>query len=413
MRMRRFLSRAFVLAALLSAPALAGAGAGPALPPQPPPPDEPRPADDGAAFRATAAVVAEPVEVGEVFEVEVAVAHPPDAEAAPILEAALGEFRVLGADRAPPTDGTETAPEGSRFLLRLGAFVLPGDHEIPAIPVGIRTGGGGLAQIETPPTPVRVVSSLPADDEEAAADRQDIHDLRGPFLHEVPPRWGVIGLWTLAALVLALVAWWLWRRRRGAAEEPVVPLPPPAVEAEAALARLANSGLLAAGEVVRFYERLAGIMKRYAGRRFGAAWAERTTGEILHDLRARPLGAAEAALPLLAGVLLEADLAKFSDRPFRPAAAEARFTEAGLFLDRTRPSVAAEDDAEAGDAPSAQARSEEARSEEARSEDLPSRSAGPERRLEAPGPAFSRPLRRTGEGESSGAGGPGRPGRTP
>lgn len=356
MRMRRFLSRgflsrAFVLAALVSVPALAGAGAGPAVPPQPPPPAGPPPADDGAAFRATAEVVAEPVEVGEVFEVEVAVAHPPDAEAAPILDAALGEFRVLGADRAPPTDGTETAPEGSRFLVRLGAFVLPGDHEIPAIPVGIRTGGGGLAQIETPPAPVRVVSSLPADDDEdAAAELRDIHDLRGPFLHEVAPRWGVIGLWTLAALVLALVVWWLWRRRRGAAEEPVVPLPPPAVEAEAALARLANSGLLAAGEVVRFYERLAGIMKRYAGRRFGAAWAERTTGEILHDLRARPLGGAEAALPLLAGVLLEADLAKFSDRPFRPAAAEARFTEAGLFLDRTRPSVTTDDAADRGDA---------------------------------------------------------------
>lgn len=407
--MRRSVSRAFVLAAFVSAPALAGAGAGPAVPPQPPPPAGPPPADDGAAFRATAEVVAEPVEVGEVFEVEVAVAHPPDAEAAPILDAALGEFRVLGADRAPPAGGTETAPEGSRFLVRLGAFVLPGDHEIPAIPVGIRTGGGDLAQIETPPAPVRVVSSLPADDDEdAAADLRDIHDLRGPFLHEVPPRWGVIGLWTLAALVLALVVWWLWRRRRGAAEEPVVPLPPPAVEAEAALARLANSGLLAAGEVVRFYERLAGIMKRYAGRRFGAAWAERTTGEILHDLRARPLGGAEAALPLLAGVLLEADLAKFSDRPFRPAAAEARFTEAGLFLDRTRPSVTADADPEAGDAASA-----EVRPEEARSEDRPSRSAGPERRLEAPGPAFSRPPRPTGEGESSGAAGPGRPGRTP
>lgn len=408
--MRRFLSGAFVLAALLSAPALAGAGAGPALPPQPAPPDEPPPADDGAAFRATAEVVAEPVEVGEVVEVEVAVAHPPDAEAAPILDAALGGFRVLGADRAPPAGVTETAPDtpGSRFLVRLGAFVLPGDHEIPAIPVGIRTGGGDLAQIETPPTSVRVVSSLPADDEEAAADLRDIHDLRGPFLHEVPPRWGVIGLWTLAAIVLALAVWWLWRRRRGAAEEPVVPLPPAAVEAEAALARLANSGLLAAGEVVRFYERLAGIMKRYAGRRFGAAWAERTTGEILHDLRARRLGGAEAALPLLAGVLLEADLAKFSDRPFRPAAAEARFTEAGLFLDRTRPAVTADADPEAGDAASA-----EVRPEEARSEDLPSRSAGPERRLETSAPAFSRPLRRTGEGESSGAGGPGRPGRTP
>lgn len=346
-----FVPPAFVLAALALAPAAGAAGrAAPVLPQEP------------AAFRATAEVVSEPVEVGEVFEVEVAVTHPPGAEAAPILDEALGAFRVLGADRAPGADEGETAsaPEDSRsrFVVRLGAFVLPGDHEIPAIPVGIRTGEGELRQTGTPPTPLRVVSSLSAgaEDEVAAAARPagvpaevptdiptdipaDIHDLRGPFLHEVPPRWGVIGLWTLAALAVALAGWWLWRRRRGAAEAPVVPLAPPAAEAEAALAELARSGLLPAGEVVRFYERLAGIMKRYAGRRFGAAWVERTTGEILADLRARSLGGAEPALPLLAGVLLEADLAKFSDRPFRPAAAEARFTEAGVFLDRTRPSV--------------------------------------------------------------------------
>ncbi len=345
MRRRSFVFAALVPAAFVLAPA---AGAAPAQPPLP---------ETGAAFRATAEVVSEPVEVGEVFEVEVAVAHPPGAEAAPVLEEALGAFRVLGADRAPPTGEGETASEaapegsGSRFVVRLGAFVLPGDHEIPAIPVGIRTGEGDLRRIETPPAPLRVVSSLPAagDADDAAADlRSDLHDLRGPFLHEVPPRWGVIGLWTLAALAVALAAWWRWRRRRGAAGVPVVPLPPPAAEAEAALAELARSGLLPAGEVVRFYERLAGIMKRYAGRRFGAAWAERTTGEILRDLRARSLGGAEAALPLLAGVLGEADLAKFSDRPFRPAAAEARFTEAGVFLDRTRPSVTADSPEEEG-----------------------------------------------------------------
>lgn len=344
MNSRSFVPPAFVLAAVaLASAAGAAGGAAPVLPQEP------------AAFRATAEVVSEPVEVGEVFEVEVAVAHPPGAEAAPVLDEALGAFRILGADRAPPTGGREAASErtpevsGSRFVVRLGAFVLPGDHEIPAIPVGIRTGEGDLRQIETPPTPLRVVSSLSAgagDDAAAAglpADLPaDIHDLRGPFLHEVPPRWGVIGLWTLAALAVALAAWVLWRRRRGAEEIPVVPLPPAAAEAEAALAELARSGLLPAGEVVRFYERLAGIMKRYAGRRFGAAWVERTTGEILRDLRARPLGGAEAALSLLAGVLDEADLAKFSDRPFRPAAAEARFTEAGVFLDRTRPSVTAD-----------------------------------------------------------------------
>ena len=287
-----------------------------------------------AGTRARAEVVSEPVEVGAVFELEIVVEHPEGAEAAPMVEENLGDFRVMGA--APP-EGDDDRPGESRFRLQLGAFVLPGDHEIPGVPVGIRTAEGELLLIETPPAPVRVVSSLPPDAEEAGGD---IHDIRGPFELSVPPRWGQLGLLALALLaVLAAAAWW-WRRR-GARDAPFVPLPPPAAEAEAALARLARAGLLEAGEVVAYYDRLAGIMKRYVGRRFETPWSERTTGEILRDLRLRAESKHGEALALLAAILSEADLAKFSERSFRPAAAEARFREAGTFVDRTRPSLTA------------------------------------------------------------------------
>ena len=343
--------RARAAGSLLASCAFAAPGGG--QPPEPPP-------GPPAGIRASATVVSEPVEVGAGFELEVVVEHPPDAEAAPVLAEALGDFRVLGAERTAPPDGAE-APGGSRFTVRLLAGVLPGDHEIPAAPVGIRLAGGELRQVEAPPTPVRVVSSLPPEDGERAAD---IHDLRGPFLFDAPPRWGVIGGALLAAALLAAALYRFLRRRRGSRGEETVPLPPPAAEAEAALARLGQSGLLAAGQVVPFYERLAAIMKRYAGRRFETAWSERTTGEILADLDARLGGRAGEALPLLAGILAEADLAKFSDSRFRdsrfsdsrfgdsrfrPEAAEGRFADAGRFLDRTRPSLA-EPPAEPGEA---------------------------------------------------------------
>ncbi len=296
----------------------------------------PEPAAD-----AIAEVVSEPVEVGDVFELEVVVEHPEGAEAAPVVEESLGDFRVLGAVPLDP-DG---APAGeSRFRLRLGAFVLPGDHQIPPVPVGVRAANGALALIETPPVPVRVVSSLPPDSGEAGGD---IHDIRGPFELTVPPRWGAIGLLALGVLVLLAAA--MTTRRRGAREAPAVPLPPPAAEAEAALARLSGAGLLEKGDVVDYYERLAGIMKRYAGRRFETPWSERTTREILRDVRLRAAPEHGEALTLLASILGEADLAKFSERAFRPDTAQSRFREAGIFLDRTRPPLVVEPDS--GDGP--------------------------------------------------------------
>lgn len=293
------------------------------------------PQGDAAEGRAAAEVVSEPVEVGAVFELEVTVEHPEHAEAAAMVEGSLGDFRVLGVVPAAPEGGERTGE--SRFRIRLGAFVLPGDHEIPPVPVEIRAADGALARIEAAAAPVRITSSLPPAEDGAAGD---IHDIRGPFPLSVPPRWGRIGAVALLFAALSALAW-LWYRRRRRREAPAAPLPAPAAEAEAALARLSAAGLLEAGDVVGFYERLAGIMKRYAGRRFETPWSERTTGEILDALGARVSGNHAGSLALLAGLLGEADLAKFSNRPFRPAAARSRLVEAGVFLDRTRPAVVA------------------------------------------------------------------------
>ena len=62
------------------------------------------------AAGALAEVVSEPVEVGAVFELEIVVDHPEGAEAAPVVEETLGDFRVMGAVRA----GRGRGPAGGK-----------------------------------------------------------------------------------------------------------------------------------------------------------------------------------------------------------------------------------------------------------------------------------------------------------
>ncbi|HJS72832.1 MAG TPA: hypothetical protein VJ921_01000, partial [Vicinamibacteria bacterium] len=171
-------------------------------------------------------------------------------------------------------------------------------------------------------------------------DVTEIHDIREPVDLMVPRDFRLLG-WLLLALLLALAAYLIYRKLRkepGRVEAPVVapPLPSPDVEAEAALRRLAEKRLVEKGEIAAFYTELAEILKRYVGRRFEVPYLERTTSEVLSDLRPKKLAAGTTSE--LRGILDASDLVKFAKYAPEPAHAEETLALAHSWIRRTRPS---------------------------------------------------------------------------
>jgi len=250
------------------------------------------------AWSVSASTSASEVQVGDDFTFTLTVTHPPEGDFAPPSAADLEPFDVL------ETWSEAVSPVETKLHFRLAAYQLPEELEVASLAVRYRDDAGEMASIETEPVPVSVVTSL-------TAEVTDIHDIKNPVALEVPRDWSLLA-WLLLALLVSLVAYIIYRKFRkdpsGAAVPAWVPPPRPAhEEAEAALARLAEKGLIEKGEVALFYTELTDIMKRYAGRRFEVPYLERTTEEVLSDLAGR-----HVSVPSLGAILETADLVKFA-----------------------------------------------------------------------------------------------------
>jgi hypothetical protein len=114
-----------------------------------------------------------------------------------------------------------------------------------------------------------------------------------------------------AALALAALAFWLWRRRGARAPQLVETEPPPHVRALRALSRLRNAPRATAAEIETFYVEVSGVLRTYLEERFGLHAPERTTEEFLADAQASALldGAQRAELGRF---LAQCDLVKFA-----------------------------------------------------------------------------------------------------
>ena len=281
------------------------------------------------------AVTAQPgateIQVGETLDLDVTVRHPVGEEFLIAAGDNLAPFELV--ERVDHMGGEPSSPVETRVTLRLAAYQLPGEITVPPIKVEYRNESGELASIETQPIPITLGTSL-------TPEVTDIHDIKLPIADiPIPREWGWLW-WLLGALLVAAVAYLLYRRflrkqPESIAEPPPPPLPPPEVEAEAALRRLVEAGWLKKGEVRRFYIELAEIMKRYTGRRYGVLFLERTTPEIQKDLKRT--GIPREAQSQLDKILVISDFVKFA-RVIPPDEESNRMVpESFRFIEETKP----------------------------------------------------------------------------
>jgi hypothetical protein len=297
------------------------------------PEEQPAPIPEAAGDWAVAAQADKTeIQVGEALTLDVTVRHPAGAEFLLATGENLAPFELV-----ERVDEDSTNPMESRLRLRIAAYRLPGDITIPPLKVEYRDESGELASIETAPIPISLVTSL-------TPEVTDIHDIKDPVADiPVPGRWGRLW-WLLAALLAAAMAYLLYRRFRKRQPELLAEpmperLPPPEVEAEEALRKLVEARFLEMGKVREFYIALSEIMKRYAGRRFGVPYLERTTGEIQKDLRVA--GIPQEGETKLDKILITSDLVKFA-RIVPPDEESNRMVPEGFrFIDQTKPRVVA------------------------------------------------------------------------
>jgi len=254
--------------------------------------------------------------VGDPVTLKLTVTHPPGAVidypdaaslAAPGAGSAAGGASFM-VEKVDPVEAKPPLPDTTSWSIRIRLFA-PGQVEVPALPITYRLPGTDKkGTVSTEPLTLTVRSVLDSPEEAPA-------DIKGPW--RLPRAW-----WRLLAILLMIAAAVagaviLWRRRRRrpagaapAAAAPAEPLEPAWIRAMRDLDALLAARLLEQGRIKEFHVVLSEIVKRFLGEHHRFDALDRTTEEVLHDLRARGVPAAVAGR---AREFLEAcDLVKFA-----------------------------------------------------------------------------------------------------
>jgi hypothetical protein len=151
-----------------------------------------------------------------------------------------------------------------------------GAHEIPALGVGYVSASGDTGRAATNRLKVTVQSVIKPGEEKALKDVKPPVDLSAGL-----PWWA----WLLILLALAgLLAYLLYRRRKRRPAT-VVEAPPKPIDELEAFDQIAAMGLLARGEYKQHYSLVSDAVRRYVERRYRIEAMERTTWEVVSEMR--------------------------------------------------------------------------------------------------------------------------------
>lgn len=234
----------------------------------------------------------ETVTVGDPFRVVVRVSAPPGArvEFPPVL----ARNDTLGALRPAPQ--VQAGAAGHHTATYRAVAWIPGAPQAPLAAIRVLLPGGAVQTYRVQPPLPFVRSVLPADTTGVRPrGPKDVwgRDSAGSF------PWLLLGL--AAAALLAVVAWWLWKRRqRGALAPPVDPR-------ERALAAIAD---LRPEHTEAFYVKLSAILREFLAA-YSPEWGlDLASRELLDRLSAESTSADQVGT--LAALLGAADGVKFA-----------------------------------------------------------------------------------------------------
>lgn len=263
--------------------------------------------------------------VGDLITLSIKVSHPPGLVIEPpAFQKSLGAFEVYAS--SPLAVQQSGAKETQRFAVQLQNFTT-GQQTLPGLELTYRDEKGKEHSLKTPELQV-VIQEIPA----GPKDKGDIRGIKGVV---GPVAWSP-WWWVLLGLAVAGGAVWLWRKRQK--ELQGSPPPPPVPADETALKKLRElrtAGWAETGRIKEFYSALSDILRSYLENGFHCPALERTTNELIRDLRNRSVFSPERLMALKE--LLEAcDLVKFAK--FRPHVMEAfnDHMQAVQFVEQTR-----------------------------------------------------------------------------
>ena len=242
--------------------------------------------------------IGDPIKFSIVVSVSSEVAHIPFS-----WTEEISNFEALTA--SSPTARIENDGKTTTMYQFILTTFSTGTQMIPSLPLRFTTLQGQLSEAKTQEIPIQVKSILAE-----KGDEGNIRPLKGMF--NFKSYWGVWILLVLAALAGGAYSFWRWQRKRTIARhgEASGPPRPPEELAREAIMELEQSNLIESGQTKEFYFRLSVILRTYLEQRYGWSALDRTTSELLMELRTQKFDL--TLVNICRSFLDNADLVKFA-----------------------------------------------------------------------------------------------------
>lgn len=231
-------------------------------------------------------------------------------------------------------DYSKTESEEDGMIIRNYVYKISiyetGDFEIPPVIFKYVINGKEESRTAEKAIKIKVKSVLPA-------DANDIKPIKAPeeFKTPVPYRFlYTVGLIIVLLVVLIVISYFLYRKyfmKKSHKKEGALPLLPPEEEAHKSIDELIKLNLLHEGKIKDFYITLSDIVRRYVERRFVIMTFEKTTDEIIHQMRQKDIRYVNNLKVLLS----DFDLVKFAKLIPSNAECNGHVLKSRNFIDET------------------------------------------------------------------------------